>query len=94
MTIMAGSMTAWQAAIAPRQQLSVSISSASWRQRKRKTGLSLVFGNLKSTLSDTPPPTRAFLLILPKIVLPTRDEAFKYMSQQGMLLYSTTVGLM
>lgn len=49
------------------------ILPATWRQRKKKTGFGMGFGKLKATFINAPPPTRAFPLIFPNIVPPTRD---------------------
>ena len=61
-------------------------SSTHWSKGSQEetlfcTGQSLDIGDLRAHLqSDTPPPTRPCLLILPKTVPPTRKQAIKHMS--------------
>lgn len=78
MTVMAGSLAAGRLG-AGEEAGSSHLIHKSTAERK-ETGLVWAFLNLKAFPSDVPPLTRPYLVILPK----TRDQAFKYMSLQGL----------
>lgn len=65
-----------QASLAWKQRLSVHFSFTSWRQRERKTGSDIDFGNIKAYLQRHTSSNKATTSNSSQLL---RDQAFKYM---------------